>query len=68
MFRYGLFLATDFLVGGVAVGGGFHAFPRVLYCKIMVSILYRPLNMLYAAELVRLNLKAETMARMLELQ
>lgn len=48
---------------GWGVGGVFYAFSRVLYCSIMANISRRPSNVLHAAELVRLNLKADTMAR-----
>lgn len=36
---------------------------RALYCSIMVTVLYGPLSMPRAAELLRLNLKTEAMVR-----
>lgn len=62
-FIMGCFWSQTFCLLGGVIGGGVHAFSRVFCCNIMATILYRPLNMPHAAELARLNLKAETIVR-----
>lgn len=59
----GCFWPQTFCLAGEGVGEVFNAFPRVLYCNIMATLLYGPLHRLHAAELARLNLEAESMAR-----